>query len=92
MSNSTTLTVRLPVETKEKPARLASYTKRKQSFLGAEAIAGYVARELAIVEAIERGRAEVRDSLFVSKEDAFRDVDAVIEAAASAIEAARAKL
>jgi predicted transcriptional regulator len=60
MTDSTTLTLRLPAETKNKLAMLAERTRRSQSFLGAEAIADYVARELALVEAIERGRADIR--------------------------------
>ena len=81
MADSTTLTVRLPTELKAQLARLADHTKRKQSFLGMEAIAAYVARELAIVEAIERGRADVRAGRTVSNDEAFRQVDEIIEAA-----------
>ncbi len=81
MADSTTLTVRLPTELKAQLAKLADHTKRKQSFLGMEAIAAYVARELAIVEAIERGRADVRAGRYVSNDEAFRQVDEIIEAA-----------
>lgn len=79
--DSTTLTVRLPLKTKAQLAKLAEHTKRKQSFLGAEAIASYVDRELAIVEAIERGQADVKAGRYVSNDEAFRQVDEVIEAA-----------
>ena len=46
-----------------------------------EAIAAYVARGLAIVEAIERGRADVKAGRCVSNDEAFRQVDGIIEAA-----------
>ena len=81
MAESTTLTVRLPTELKAQLAKLAGHTKRKQSFLGMEAIAAYVARGLAIVEAIERGRADVKAGRYVSNDEAFRQVDEIIETA-----------
>ena len=81
MAESTTLTVRLPTELKAQLAKLAGHTKRKQSFLGMEAIAAYVARGLAIVETIERGRADVKAGRYVSNVEAFRLVEEIIEAA-----------
>lgn len=83
MADSTTLTVRLPTKTKAQLARLADHTKQKQSFIGAEAIAVYVTRELAIVEAVERGQVDVKAARYVSNEKAFRQLDGVIEAARS---------
>lgn len=81
MAATTTLTVRLPVETKEMLARLAGHTNRKQSFLGAEAIADYVARELAIVEAIEAGLEDIRAGRVVPHDEVMAEIDAIIEAA-----------
>jgi len=81
MSGSTTLTVRLPRQTKERLALLASRTRRSSSFLAAEAIAAYVTRELAIVEAIEQGRADVRAGRFTPHEDVAREAKAIIGAA-----------
>jgi predicted transcriptional regulator len=83
MPDSTTLTVRLSTETKDRLATLADRTRRTRSFLAAEAIADYVARELAIVEAIETGRAEVRAGRVTPQ-------DAVADEARGIIEAARA--
>jgi RHH-type rel operon transcriptional repressor/antitoxin RelB len=42
MADSATVTVRLPVEIKEKLERLARSTRRSRNFLAAEAIAEYV--------------------------------------------------
>ncbi len=81
MAESTTLTVRLPTELRAQLAKLAGHTKRTQSFLGMEAIAAYVARGLAIVETIERGRADVKAGRYVSNVEAFRLVEEIIEAA-----------
>jgi predicted transcriptional regulator len=79
MTDSATLTVRLPTETKEQLAELASLTRRTSSFLAAEAIAGYVARELAIVAAIERGREDARAGRFVPHDAVMREVRTAIE-------------
>ena len=81
MADSATLTVRLSTKTKEQLADLAGRTRRTRSFLAAEAIAGYVARELAIVEAIERGMAGVRAGRVIPHEEVMREARAIIEAA-----------
>jgi predicted transcriptional regulator len=60
MGDSATLTVPLPAETTEKLAALASLSRRASSSLAAEAIAGYVARELTSVAAIESGQQDSR--------------------------------
>ena len=52
MADSGTLTVRLSNDTKGKLAELAGRTHRTRSFLAAEAINAYVAREArAVIEA-----------------------------------------
>jgi predicted transcriptional regulator len=78
MADSVTMTVRLPAQTKEQLAELASRTRRTSSFLAAEAIAGYVARELAIVAAIERGREDARAGRVVPHDTVMREARAVI--------------
>ena len=57
---STTLTVRLSPEVKKRLGRLAGHTKRTKSFLAGEAITDFVDRELAIVDGIKRGLADIR--------------------------------
>lgn len=59
MAETTTITVRVSAELKEKLDRLAAITRRSRSFLAAEALNEYVVEELAVVEGIERGRAEI---------------------------------
>lgn len=81
MPDHSTLTVRLPQETTSKLQRLAGHTQRTQSALASEAVAGYVDRELAIIEAIECGREEVRAGRGLYTDDVFREVEAAIAAA-----------
>lgn len=79
--SSTTLTVRLSPELKHKLAALAAHTRRTKSFLAGEAIADYVARELAIVEGIERGVEDMRAGRVVPHEEALRQIDTIVEEA-----------
>jgi predicted transcriptional regulator len=58
MAETTTLTVRLPRETKEKLDALAESTRRSKAFLAAEAIGDYVAANAWQVEAIGQALAE----------------------------------
>lgn len=81
--SSTTLTVRLPPELKEQLGALAKRTRRTKSFLAGEAIASYVAREIAFVEGIEQGLKDMQAGRVVSHEDAKRRVDEVIRSAKS---------
>lgn len=79
--NSTTMTVRLPTELKEGLSRLAARTRRSKSFLAGEAIAAYVARELEIIEGIERGLEDMKAGRVVPHDEAMRQIRAVIEKA-----------
>ena len=54
-TQSETVTIRMPSETKARLEQLARHTRRSKSFLAGEAIADYVERELAIIEGIKRG-------------------------------------
>ena len=81
MADSTTMTVRLSTQTKGQLATLAGRTRRTPSFLAAEAIAGYVERELAIVEAGEQGREDVRAGRVTPHDQVAGEARAVIEAA-----------
>lgn len=82
MTTSTTMTIRLDPQLKAKLGRLADGTRRSRSFLAAEAVESYVDRELAIIEGIERGLADVEAGRTVSHEDAMASVRQVIDTAA----------
>ena len=82
MATSTTMTIRLDPHLKAKLGRLADGTRRSRSFLAAEAVEAYLDRELAIIEGIERGLADVEAGRTVSHEDAMTSVRQAIEDAA----------
>lgn len=82
MASSTTMTIRLDPRLKEKLGKLAHETQRSRSFLAAEAVEVYVNRELAIIDGIERGLADVAVDRTVSHEDAMVSVRQAIEDAA----------
>ena len=79
MADSTTMSIRLSSETKAQLGLLATATRRSKSFLAAEAVAAYVARERAIIEGIERGRADVKAGNTVPHDAAMAEVDALID-------------
>ena len=76
---TTTMTIRLDAQLEAKLGRLAEGTRRSRSFLAAEAVETYVDRELAIIEGIERGLADVEARRTVSHEDAMASVRRAIE-------------
>lgn len=82
MATSTTMTIRLDPQVKAKLGKLADGTRRSRSFLAAEAVEAYVDRELAIIEGIERGMADVKAGRTVSHEDAMASMQRIIDAAA----------
>ena len=80
MTTSTTLTIRVSPEVREKLGRLAHRTRRSKSYLAAEAVSAYVERELEIIEGIQRGLADVEAGRVISHDDAMAEVYAVIDA------------
>ncbi|NDW02544.1 CopG family ribbon-helix-helix protein [Salipiger sp. PrR002] len=82
MPASTTMTIRLDPQLKAKLGRLADGTRRSRSFLAAEAVEAYVDRELAIIDGIERGLADVEAGRTVSHDDAMASIRQAIEDAA----------
>jgi len=78
MSDSSTLTVRLPAEVKDRLGRLAQGARRTRSFLAAEAIAAYVERESAIVEAVEEGLRDMRAGRVVPHEQVETELEELI--------------
>jgi predicted transcriptional regulator len=78
MPTSTTLTVRLTPAVKQQLGRLADATRRTKSFLAAEAIAAYVAREVDVVAGIERGLDDMRSGLVVPHDEAMERLEATV--------------
>ncbi|TPK58035.1 ribbon-helix-helix protein, CopG family [Mesorhizobium sp. B2-3-3] len=81
MTASTTMTIRVTPEIKEKLGRLATNTRRSKSYLAAEAVSAYVERELSIVDGIKRGMADVAAGRVVPHDEAMAELHAVIDAA-----------
>lgn len=81
MPDSTTMTIRVSAALKERLGRLAHDTRRSKSFLAAEAVSAYVDRELAIIDGIQRGLADVKAGRVVAHDDAMAEIDAAIDAA-----------
>ena len=65
-----TMTLRLPSEVKEQLGVVAKHTRRSKSFLAGEAVASYVAREMAIIERIQRGIDDMEAGRVVPHEQA----------------------
>lgn len=59
MNATTTMTIRVSTELKDKLGRIAEATRRSQSFLAAEALEAYARRELQIIEDIRVGLEEI---------------------------------
>jgi predicted transcriptional regulator len=78
MPTSTTLTVRLTPAVKQQLGRLADATRRTKSFLAAEAIAAYVAREADVIAGIERGLDDMRSGLVVPHDEAMERLEATV--------------
>jgi predicted transcriptional regulator len=78
MAESTTLTVRLSRELKDKLDRLAESTRRSKSYLAAEAITEYVDANAWQIEEIRKAVQKAdAGGPFVSDEDATRYLDAL---------------
>lgn len=80
-ASTTTMTIRLSSEVKDKLGRLAQGTRRSRSFLASEAVEAYVARELEIIDRIQRGLADVAAGRVVSHDAAMEELRTVIDAA-----------
>lgn len=81
MTETTTMTIRVTTELKDRLGRLAHDTRRSRSFLAAEAVTDYVTREQAIIDGIKRGIADADAGRTVSHEDAMKRLRATIAAA-----------
>ncbi len=79
MSETTTITVRIPKNVKAGLDALARDTRRSRSFLAAEAIAEFVAQETVIVGKMLKGMNDFEAGRVVSHEDAIARLRATVE-------------
>jgi predicted transcriptional regulator len=78
MSASTTMTIRLATDTKEKLEQIAADTRRSKSFLASEAVAAYVDRELQIIKGIKTGLDDAAAGRVVPHDEAVAEMRAAI--------------
>lgn len=81
MSASTTMTIRLSRDLKDKLDRIATDTRRSKSFLASEAISAYVDRELEIIEGIKRGLADAKAGRVISHDQVVSEARQIISKA-----------
>ena len=81
MTATTTMTIRLRPDVKEKLNQIATDTQRSKSFLAGEAVAAYVERELEIIGGIKRGIADAAAGRVVPHDEAMAEIYSVIDAA-----------
>jgi predicted transcriptional regulator len=84
MAASTTMTIRVRPDVKEKLDRIAAGTRRSKSFLAGEAVAAYVDRELEIIEGIKRGMADAEAGRVVPHEEVTAEARQIISEAKKA--------
>lgn len=82
--NSTTMTIRLPLDVSDKLSRLAKGTDRSRSYLAAAALSAYVDRELEIIEGIQQGLADVDAGRVVPHGQVVAEAEAIIAQAREA--------
>ena len=81
MADTTTVTIRIPMELRERLDRLAKGTRRSRSYLAAQALDIYTRYELQIVEQILEGIEDVRAGRVVSHAEVVAQGRAIIEQA-----------
>lgn len=78
MTSTTTMTIRVSSEVKDKLEKIANNTRRSKSFLAGEAVAAYVDRELEIIEGIKRGLTDVKAGRLVPHEQVTLEARRII--------------
>jgi predicted transcriptional regulator len=81
MPAKATLSIQLPAATLHHLDTVAAARRRTRSFIAAEALEAWIARESAIIEDIRVGLEEARAGKVISHKRAMRDLDAAIERA-----------
>lgn len=76
--NSTTMTIRLKKQTKAALEKLAEASRRSKSFLAAEAVEAYIAREGAIIAGVQAGLDDMNGKKTVGHETVMADIRAIL--------------
>lgn len=78
MNASTTMTIRVTPDLKEKLGRLALSTRRSRSYLAVEAVEAYVDRELQIIEGIQQGLLDMQAHRVTPHDDVMAEARQII--------------
>ncbi len=78
MNASTTMTIRVTPDLKEKLGRLALSTRRSRSYLAVEAVQAYVDRELQIIEGIQQGLHDMQARRVTPHDDVMAEARQII--------------
>ena len=79
MSRTVQLNTRVDETTAQRLDLLAQATGRTKARLFNEAISAYIEHELAFIQAVERGRADIREGRFTDWDDFEKELDAIID-------------
>lgn len=79
MSQSVTLSTRVPIDFRNQVDELARALKRDRAWIVEQAVKRYIAEEAEFLEAVERGRTDVRAGRFTEWGDFDKELDAIID-------------
>jgi len=86
MAETTTITVRIPLELRDKLDRLAKAMERSRSYVAVEALERFTAQELEIIDGLDEAMAEVEAGHFYTTEQLSEEMERYfVEAAAEAM-------
>jgi predicted transcriptional regulator len=81
MAETTTITVRIPVELRDKLDRLAKAMERSRSYVAVQALEDYVRYETEVLDGIEEAEADFEAGRFYTHEEAMAEFDKMVEEA-----------
>ncbi|NTG51696.1 ribbon-helix-helix protein, CopG family [Agrobacterium rhizogenes] len=91
MTDSTTITIRIPVEIKDKLETIAQETSRSRSYLASEALSGYVNQHFKIKQELGLAKADAAAGNVVTHSEAVAELRAVFDAGLAYIESWQVK-
>ncbi|NTG64728.1 CopG family ribbon-helix-helix protein [Rhizobium rhizogenes] len=86
MTDSATITIRVPVEVKDKLESISQETRRSRSYLASEALSEYVHRHFEIKAGLKAGEEDVAAGNITTHVEAMKEIRAVAEAGFSYME------
>ncbi len=78
MAETTTITVRIPIELRDQLDRLAKAMERSRSYVAVQALEDYVRYETEILDGIEEAEADLEAGRFYTSEQMQEEFDKLI--------------